>query len=370
MPILHLLPAANGDCLLLQWQYQNQNHHLLIDGGTPGSYPTGLKPVLQQLHDANEIIDLLVLTHIDNDHIGGILKLASEIEKGDFRKNFVNQWWYNSRAVLGKAFNDEVSNFPGIALPKDNEAKDTQISFNQGKNLEFFLTKNQNHYHRAIHLGIKPIEIGGAKITILSPNLETLKKLYKNWEKYVAKETKQKIVHATSDYEFSIEDLSTKKYFPDSSVFNASSIAFLFEFDDLALLFLGDAVPEIYIPAIKELCEQRSIPNLKLDLVKISHHGSRFNFNKDLLECINCTQYATSTDGKKHAHPHKTTFAKIIKSKFRTPNEKIHFYFNYSSDSIKKIFQKEYENKEDQKYSFQCHLPKPNEKGYLINFVQ
>lgn len=368
MPNLHLLPAANGDCLLLQWEYKNKSHQILIDGGTPGSYPTGLRPVLKDLHDGHQNLDLVVLTHIDNDHIGGILKMVLDLEKGYFRQDFVKEWWYNSRAILAKEVMNTNASFPGIALPKDHSDDDTQVSFKQGNTLEKFLDEGQNHFQQLIHLGLKPLTIGGATITFLSPDLDTLKKLSKNWETYIEKEIKKNVGHATRDYLQSIEDLAKQKYFKDSSVFNASSIAFLFEIDDLAILFLGDAVPETYVPAIEALCQFRKVSSLKLDLVKISHHGSRFNFNEKLLESINCTHFATSTDGEKHAHPHKTTFAKIIKSEFRNKNKKLHFYFNYSSDPIKEIFKKEKENNQTQEYKFEDHTPEGDTQGYLINF--
>ena len=40
-----------------------------------------------------------------------------------------------------------------------------------------------------------------------------------------------------------------------------------------------------------------------LDLVKVSHHGSRHNTSPDLAKRISAKTYVLSTDGSKHGHP-------------------------------------------------------------------
>ena len=64
--------ATDGDCLLLT---SSDGHHALIDGGRGASFETQAWPVLQDLAKANKPIDLLVVSHIDADHISGILWL-------------------------------------------------------------------------------------------------------------------------------------------------------------------------------------------------------------------------------------------------------------------------------------------------------
>ena len=56
----------------------NEDIHILIDGGTANTYRTYLRERLIQLRNDGKAIDLLVVTHIDNDHIGGIIELLKE----------------------------------------------------------------------------------------------------------------------------------------------------------------------------------------------------------------------------------------------------------------------------------------------------
>jgi len=48
---------------------------ILIDGGRSPSFEDGTRPVLDSLRDANKAIDLVVVSHIDADHISGIIPL-------------------------------------------------------------------------------------------------------------------------------------------------------------------------------------------------------------------------------------------------------------------------------------------------------
>ncbi|HKP17616.1 MAG TPA: MBL fold metallo-hydrolase [Gaiellaceae bacterium] len=69
---LRVFYATDGDCLLLT---SSDKRHLLVDGGRGDSFETQTWPVLQALAKAKRPIDLVVVSHIDADHISGILWL-------------------------------------------------------------------------------------------------------------------------------------------------------------------------------------------------------------------------------------------------------------------------------------------------------
>jgi glyoxylase-like metal-dependent hydrolase (beta-lactamase superfamily II) len=71
---LDVLPAQEGDALLLACRGRDRVHHVLIDAGTPSTAPAVLAR-LQAIPDRR--LDLLVVTHIDSDHIGGMAKLLA-----------------------------------------------------------------------------------------------------------------------------------------------------------------------------------------------------------------------------------------------------------------------------------------------------
>jgi len=64
---INFLPAFNGDCILIT----TDKFNILIDGGMSRTYYRILRDKLEEL----EQIDLVILTHIDEDHIAGLIEL-------------------------------------------------------------------------------------------------------------------------------------------------------------------------------------------------------------------------------------------------------------------------------------------------------
>ena len=82
--------------------------------------------------------------------------------------------------------------------------------------------------------------------------------------------------------------------------------------------------------AIRRLCKDRGLQRLSLDAVKVAHHGSKHNTNKELLESLESPSYLISTNGDQFKHPDKECLARIIK--FGKPRQ---IYFNYESKYTK-----------------------------------
>ena len=104
---------------------------------------------------------------------------------------------------------------------------------------------------------------------------------------------------------------------------NGSSIAFLLEYQDKKFLFLGDADIKVINQSLIDL----GMIGLEVNFVKLSHHGSKKNINKEFLDIIKTDTFVILTDGAKHQHPHKETFSLILKHEKRAEN--IKFIFNY-----------------------------------------
>jgi hypothetical protein len=176
-------------------------------------------------------------------------------------------------------------------------------------------------------------EFDSCKITVLSPDDHRLKRLHDKWER----EQPQSLDTSSgkTDYHLSIKDLlkSEDVFEEDKSIPNGSSIAFLMEIDDKKLLFLGDSYPSLIVKKLKKLGYSKN-KRLELDLIKLSHHASKGNTNKELLELIDCDTYVTLTNSLKHGLPDKITFARIIKNSSNPT-----LLFNY--DIVNKIFSEE-----------------------------
>src|SRR5262249_18112465 len=71
--------AENGDCLWLEYGSAAHPHRVIIDGGTRRSYPA-LRSRILALKPEERVIELLVITHVDLDHIGGAVRLLQDRE--------------------------------------------------------------------------------------------------------------------------------------------------------------------------------------------------------------------------------------------------------------------------------------------------
>jgi len=93
--IIEMIPAQEGDCILIT--LEKEDIRILMDGGPAITYKNVLKQKLQQLKANGKCIDLLIVTHIDNDHIGGILELLKE--NGTSEESLIipiKNIWHNS----------------------------------------------------------------------------------------------------------------------------------------------------------------------------------------------------------------------------------------------------------------------------------
>ena len=87
---LEVLPARYGDCIWIEYG-KDPVRRVLIDGGAPGVYKRTLKPRLQRPSDEERKFELMVVTHVDYDHIRGIIELALD-DKLSFKAKDV---WFN-----------------------------------------------------------------------------------------------------------------------------------------------------------------------------------------------------------------------------------------------------------------------------------
>jgi len=96
---------------------------------------------------------------------------------------------------------------------------------------------------------------------------------------------------------------------------------------------------DVVVESLKRLLAARHENRLKVGAVKVAHHGSRHNLNKELLQLVRCKRYLISTNGDKFEHPDVDSIARIVK--YGGPDAEI--YFNYAHTK------KEYGNAQDMK---------------------
>lgn len=331
---IKLLKAGNGDSLLLSFNDGIINRNILIDGGVEQTYYSDATNVNGELYSEidsirkrGESIDLLILTHIDNDHICGLLKW---FELDNKAHELVKNVWFNSGKLIANYFNEPENEDLRVGL---KIFSDPQTGVKEAIEYEDYLIKKGIWDQKVIIEGQKLKECG-IKIQILSPNEAQLKRLLKEYKEKTGDPTYT--AGKGKDWNKNIKDFieeenrSDFKFNQDSSVKNGSSISFILTLNNKRFLFLADSHPKGIVKQLKTLGFSKDKP-LEVEVMKVSHHGSKANTNKELLEIVKTENYIISTDSSGHNHPNKRTLARILNV---NPNAIFHFNYEHVRNEV------------------------------------
>ena len=363
---IKMYPAKNGDSFLVAADGVN----ILIDGGYAVTFQTHIRADLLDITKRGERLDLLVATHIDADHIGGLITfIAANGPSSNPAVVTVSEIWHNSLRSL-TAKNAAVIDAPdlallsginrrGMPLQQPGASSAQEISASQGSSLARLLHQGGYKWNGAdgsscIRKACGAWRLGPtAAVRMLGPDPQRLENLQLWWE---AELCRMGYAGATGSdaviddaFEFlcahgrppvepprtissgggnTLQDV----YVPDSSVTNASSIIAVIEMGGCRALFLGDAWAEDVLRAVNELKAQGE--SLTFDAIKVSHHGSLRNTSVELLDAVDAPVFFISSDGTRHGHPDFEVLAAIVDrpSAFRRK-----LYLNYESAASERL---------------------------------
>lgn len=89
---IQMLPAASGDCIYLE--FPDPDFRILIDGGYAKTYHKYLKKFLLKLAAEGKRLNLIVVTHIDDDHIGCCSDMVKYWKESKFDFQFTFSKWH------------------------------------------------------------------------------------------------------------------------------------------------------------------------------------------------------------------------------------------------------------------------------------
>ncbi|WP_322922254.1 AVAST type 1 anti-phage system MBL fold metallo-hydrolase Avs1a [Paenibacillus campi] len=393
---IEMFPASYGDSFLISC---SNEINILVDTGFKSTYEKYIRDRLLYLKESGEYLKLLVITHIDADHLLGALSLLKENEQNS-KVIAIDTIWHNSfrhlqweknfsleeLGVREKKLTEEIvaQGYPTEVVNR-LENKEKSISAEQGSSLASFILQggyswNTNFARQAICVENKrDIHLNDdVMLTLLSPRLNQLKELQKYWERelyksgfrkkinddtffddafefLVSREKTQTIVNLEKNISSSsmdLEELLSIPFKEDTSVTNGSSIAFILHFKDKKILFLGDSHPSIIEEELKFVYKADKI---WFDAVKISHHGSCGNTSPSLLNLIDSNNFFVSTNGAKHHHPDLVTLARIVCRESKVTRNLI---FNYNTPAS------DYMNNKDRKkkYNYEVKIVSEGQK--------
>ncbi len=362
-----MYPAKNGDALLVS----AFGTHILVDAGYGSTFDEHIAPDLKHLSGEGHRLDLLICTHIDRDHIAGIIEFISANGPSGARSVIdVSQVWHNSLRSLSWPAGKPDSTYDrqvleairkrGFPLPRSAGASANTIGAKQGSSLARLL-RDHNYRWNDVD-GTTPVTsdrppealANGVLVHLLGPTKTRLEELRAWW----LREMRRLSYKGTAAIDTIIEDAyemvcasarqhvvptaktissASKKrlrdvYVADDSLTNGSSIVAIVEGGAKRLLLLGDAWAE---DIAAELRRTHGGDNLKLfDAIKVSHHGSLRNTSVDLLSLIDAPLFLISTNGSGHDHPDFEVLAEIVDRP--AAFERI-IYFNYETPASTRL---------------------------------
>jgi hypothetical protein len=343
-----MLAADFGDCLWLEYGDPADPSRVLIDCGPPTTFPR-LKAKVEALPAKDRRFELFVLTHIDNDHIGGTIPFFADEKLGvEFGDVWFNGWRHLPQDKLGAKQAEIFS-----TLVRDRK-----------------LPWNAAAAGGPLVVGKDDLPVyelpGGLRLTLLSPTRDRLAKLRLRWEKELrahgltpgSKVDYRQFLGGTRTTSIDVDALAASKFKSDVTPPNGSSIAFLAEFEGRSALFAADAHVPVLVDSIRALLRRRGEEKLRCDLLKVGHHASQGNTSSELIDLLDCPRYLISTSGARFHHPDRETVARLIKHGGERPE----ICFNYRSKDNQVWAREDLQ----ERWGYRALFPAGDEGGFTV----
>ena len=375
---LRAMKAKKGDAFFLIAEAENHDIErdslVLVDGGPGGVFKPVLKPYLEDLktkEGAPPLIDLMMVSHIDDDHINGILQLTDDLldarEENREELCHIRQAWHNSfsdfiaekHTGTGQSGGvpSSVNNFFGkVASLTQDALEDTlgntahhpasQIvlaSVKQGRRLRLNLRQLDIKLNSRFRDKIIVVPEGmrsrtrninrTLRMRIIGPHQEELDALREEWKealKKILKEDGPGVVAAAGDM--------------DESVANLSSLTVIAECksqedgNKTRMLLTGDARGDKIMTWLERAGEfsRRSDKGVaRFDVLKLPHHGSDKNVTQEFFEKVIADHYVVSGDGS-YGNPEPAVFEMIFAAAKKTHHKNFKIHLTYSIEEMSK----------------------------------
>jgi hypothetical protein len=343
--------ARKGDCLVLHYGSKTNPGLGLIDGGPSQVYGPHLKPRLEQIRKSRKLgpndplpVDFMMVSHIDDDHINGILELTKELLEAKAAKKPLP---FKIQSVWHNTFDDIIGNNPkeltaavtaqfgtaSLSGEPDTDGLDPDVarvlaSVSQGFRLRDDL--------RGLKLRINPefegklviakkkaktLDMGkGLKFTVVGPMHDEIAALQKDHDTFLKKKEKAGTA-------------SVLAAFTDSSVANLSSVVVLAEVGKKRMLLTGDARGDKVLEGLElvGLLKNDGKSTMHVDVFKGPHHGSDRNADPILFRRVTADHYVFSGNGE-HGNPERETLQMLLDERGDEDDYTIHL--TYPIDEI------------------------------------
>ncbi len=300
--------ARKGDCFLLHYGTKTKPRVAVIDGGPSKVYKPFLRPRLEAVKKARGLsaveplaVDLVMVSHVDDDHVNGLLEFTKELRTpGGAPVARVRRLWHNSfDEVVGQNPKELTAGLlasiaQGHQLRQDAKALGVELNPEFGGKL--------------ILAGKKSVSLGdGLSFVVAGPMKAEALELQKAHDKWLeARAKKDKPAEAAL------------AAYLDESVANLSSLVVLAKAGGKTMLLTGDARGDKVLEGLELAGLLAKGGQMRVDLLKVPHHGSARNLDRDFFERIRADHYVISGDGE-HGNPERESLEMLFGARGKEP---------------------------------------------------
>lgn len=370
--IVKSIPVGIGDCLCLVLDNDGERFTIMIDCG---KYNTSVRNFIRD--DLHRHIDLLIITHIDNDHVCGVtemIKSEPDLYIGEVLFNSYQREPIKDNDILTNAQKQKIKQLKGNLDIIADIVGDSKINAEDARLLSeaiinYEKTSGREIWKRAyITNETEDLNLGAesqfGKLIFLSPSTTELQELDREFlhmfKALFFPHTKEDFVNNVTIYELIIQYINRKddtefehkkissiapltpQFFnqmrqdhsKETTCSNKASMAFIWTYENVPrMLFLGDASHERVCESIKD--KFKEFP-LFLDLIKISHHGSKKNTSIELMNLVDSNLYVIP-GGRNNSSPSFETLAKILLRPLTAEVKNRSLLFSKNSSNVNRL---------------------------------
>jgi beta-lactamase superfamily II metal-dependent hydrolase len=366
---LTVFQSDKGDCLLLTGG--DDKTRVLIDGGMSSSYREHVAPTLGKIHEDGGKLDVVYVSHIDQDHISGVLQLLDDevawrahefqlrtgndehAEPKAPRPPVVEEIWHNgfrdqlednvgpieemlaaSASVLSGG---ERAAHQQLAASYQNLASGVRDGLELGRRAsaeQLGIPLNPPFGGKLAVLADKPKRItrGSLRFSLLAPRQEDVEALREIWNEWLA-DNQAALARLRAQMQADIERLGSNEVevlcnalqlqadeLGDRSQVttpNLASLMFLVEEEGKTLLLTGDGHAREVLSGLEDAGKLKPGQTIHVDVLKVPHHGSEFNLDAEFCRRVTADDYIFCANGE-HANPDLRVLEMILDSRLAT----------------------------------------------------
>jgi len=357
---LTVFHAGDGDCLLLS-SGDDPPRHVLVDGGRKGTYEKHTRPAIAQIREADQSLDVICVSHIDDDHISGILRLVEdEVDWRRFeflqslspphgnppaakRPATIGEVWHNGLfRLLGDDLGEVTEGLletvaTVLAGSSDQTLRDRASEIDDlatGELSSMELSRRLSTEHLDIPLNPRSgggvmkrgtaaqpatgerVSLGALEIFVVGPSDDDIEKLRTCWEQWIGTnrdkleglhrrmlEDEENLGTLHPSFVASpLMEAALGEGLGDVTAANLASLILLVEEGARRVLLTGDGVSSEILEGLARHGKLDGSGRIHVDVLKIQHHGALANVTEDFVKRVTADHYVFCGNGA-HDNP-------------------------------------------------------------------